>query len=142
MWLSGEVEAGPVRDWSFSDAQKEILVETRTWYGIRHSVTIWGAQQGGVLYLPSLYFGEQQYPDGRYWNQNVARDPRVRVKIGERLFEGSASLVSDESEWDHAVEAFARKYPTFEEMRQKPGARWILLRFEPGSPADEPIAAS
>ncbi len=132
VWLSGEVEAGPVRDWSFSDAEEEIFVETRTWYGIPHSVTIWGARHGGVFYLPSLYFGEEEYPDARYWNRNVARDPRVRVKIGQRLFEGSATLVTDESEWNRAMQAFAQKYSTFEEMRQKPGARWILLRFEPG----------
>ena len=132
LWLSGNVEAGPVRDWAFSDAETEILVETRTWYGIPHSVTIWGATQGGVFYIPSLYFGEEEYPDGRYWNRNVARDPRVRIKIGERLFEGSATRVTDENEWNRAAQAFAQKYPTFEEMRQKPGARWILLRFEPG----------
>ncbi len=65
LWLSGNVEAGPVRDWAFSDAETEILVETRTWYGIPHSVTIWGAKQGGVFYIPSLYFGEEEYPDGR-----------------------------------------------------------------------------
>ena len=133
LWLSGDVEAGPVRDWSFSEAEDEILVETRTWYGISHSVTTWGAEQGGVFYIPSLYFGEEEYPDARYWNRNVARDPRIRIKIGERLFEGSAILVTDESEWNRAAQAFARKYPTFEEMWQKPGARWILLRFEPGS---------
>ena len=59
LWLSGEVEAGPVRDWSFSDANEEIFVETRTWYGVRHSVTIWGAAQDGRFYLPSLYYGEE-----------------------------------------------------------------------------------
>jgi hypothetical protein len=133
LWLSGEVEAGPVEDWSFSHGEEEIFVETRTWYGIPHSVTIWGAEQGGAFYLPSLYFGEEKYPDGRYWNSNVARDSRVRVKIGGRLFEGSATLVTGESEMKRAMQAFARKYPTFEEMRQKPGARWIILRFEPGA---------
>ena len=95
LWLSGEVEAGPVQDWSFSDAVEEIFVETRTWYGVRHSVTIWGAAQGGHFYLPSLYYGEEEYPNARFWNRNVVRDPRVRVKIGDRLFEGTAELISD-----------------------------------------------
>ena len=133
LWLSGEVEAAPVADWSFTNAEEEILLETRTWYGIPHSVTIWGAQQGGAFYLPSLYFGEEEYPDARYWNRNVARDPRVRVKIGERLFEGSATLVTDEGERNRAMQAFAQKYPTFDELRRRPGARWILLRFEPSA---------
>ena len=43
LWLSGELAAEPVQDWSFSDSIEEISLETRTWYGIPHSVTIWGA---------------------------------------------------------------------------------------------------
>ncbi len=79
LWLSSELGAEPVRDWSFSDAVEEISVETRTWYGIPHSVTIWGATQGGRLYLPSLYYDEEEFPNGRLWNRNVVRYP------GERL---------------------------------------------------------
>ncbi len=133
LWLSGEVEAGPVRDWSFSDANEEIFVETRTWYCVRHSVTIWGATQGGRFYLPSLYYDEEEFPNARFWNRNLVRDPRVRVKIGERLFDGTAELVTDESEWNRAAGAFGRKYPAFEEYGREPGAKWIFLRFELGS---------
>ncbi len=131
LWLSGEVEAGAVRDWSFSDANEEIFVETRTWYGVRHSVTIWGAAQDGRFYLPSLYYGEEEYPNARYWNRNVVCDPRVRVKIGDRLFEGTAELVSDEGERSRAADAFRNKYPAYEEYGREPGAKWIFLRFEP-----------
>jgi hypothetical protein len=133
LWLSGELGAGPVRDWSFSDAIEEISVETRTWYGIPHSVTIWGATQGGRFYLPSLYYYDEEFPNARFWNRNVVRDPRVRVKIGDRLFDGTAELVSDEGEWNRAAEAFRRKYPAFEEYAREPGAKWIFLRFELGS---------
>ena len=38
-WLSGEVVEDPIDDWSFADAYRQIFVETRTWYGIPHSVT-------------------------------------------------------------------------------------------------------
>ncbi len=133
LWLSGEVEAGPVQDWSFSDAVEEIFVETRTWYGVRHSVTIWGAAQGGHFYLPSLYYGEEEYPNARFWNRNVVRDPRVRVKIGDRLFEGTAELISDPSEWNRAADAFRNKYPDYDVYGREPGAKWIILRFEPCS---------
>ena len=133
LWLSGKVEPGPVLDWSFSDEVEEIFVETRTWYGVPHSVTIWGAVQGGHFYLPSLYYGAEEYPNARFWNRNVVRDPRVRVKIGDRVFEGTAELVIDESEWNRAAEAFRHKYTAFEEYRREPGANWIFLRFEPDS---------
>ena len=133
-WLSGEVEAGPVRDWSFSENVDEIFVETQTWYGIPHSVTIWGAAADGVFYLPALYYGDEEYPNARYWNRNVARDPQVRVRIGDRLFEGAAALVTDTTEWNRAAESFARKYrPEWDEYRRDPDAKWILLRFEPGA---------
>ncbi len=40
LWLAGEVVREPVTDWSFTDAVPEIFLETRTWYGIPHSVTV------------------------------------------------------------------------------------------------------
>jgi len=133
-WLTGDVETGPVQDWAFSEEVAEIWVETRTWYGIPHSVTIWGAAADGVFYLPSLYYGGEEYPNARYWNRNVARNPHVRVKIGDRLFEGSAALVTDTTEWSRAAKAFASKYhPEWDDYQREPGAKWILLRFEPGA---------
>jgi hypothetical protein len=131
LWLSGEVEVGPVGDWSFTNEIEEIFVETRTWYGVPHSVTIWGAAQGGHFYLPSLYYGAAEFPNARYWNRNVVRDPHVRVKLGDRVFEGTAELVVDESEWNRADAAFGKKYPAYEEYQREPGAKWIFLRFEP-----------
>ena len=66
-------------------------------------------------------------------NQPSRRSEKINIERDKpRLFEGSATLVTDESEWNRAMQDFAQKYPTFEEMRQKPGTRWILLRFEPG----------
>ncbi len=132
-WLRGERVSGPVPDWGFTDAFTEIFVETRTWYGVPHSVTTVCAAADGQLYVPSLYYGGAEFPDARYWNRNVVRDPRVRVKIGDRLFEGTAELVSDEGDRSRAEEAFRNKYPAYEEYGQEPGAKWIILRFEPGS---------
>jgi len=133
LWLSGRVEAEFLRDWSFNEEVEEIFVETRTWYGVPHSVTIWGAAEGGHFYLPSLYYADEEYPNARYWNRNVVRDSRVRVKIDDRIFEGTATLVTDKSEWNRVSEAFSRKYSLYEEYAREPGAKWIFLRFEPGS---------
>ena len=132
-WLSGEVETGPIADWSFSDDVAEVWVETQTWYGIPHSVTIWGAAADGVFYLPSLYNADEEYPHARYWNRNIARDPHVRVKIGDRLFEGAAELVTDSTELKRATAAFASKYHPEWTQYEEAGAKWIVLRFEPGA---------
>src|SRR5262245_29953892 len=80
LWLSGEVETAPVTDWSFANEQREIFVETRTWYGIPHSVTTVVVAHNGTLYVPSVYFEGGDFPDARFWNRNVVRDPRVRLK--------------------------------------------------------------
>ncbi len=54
-WLSGDVVAQPVSDWSFTADAMEVYVETRTWYGVPHSVTTACATTGDTLYIPSVY---------------------------------------------------------------------------------------
>jgi hypothetical protein len=132
-WLRGEVVAEPVVDWSFSDAVPEIFVETRTWYGIPHSVTVVGAALGADLYVPSIFDPGKSYPDGKVWTRNVARDPRVRVKIGDAIYEREAVLVEDAAERERALAAFARKYPFWSDLIERPAEErpnLILLRMQ------------
>ena len=56
-------------DWSFSDDAQEIFVETRTWYGVSHSVTVVCATHDGALYVPSLYREGGDFPDPKFWNR-------------------------------------------------------------------------
>jgi len=134
LWLSGEVETGPVADWSFTEDQREIFVETRTWYGIPHSVTVVCAAYNGALYVPSLYYEGGVFPTGRFWHRNVARDPRVRLKIGNRIFERRAVLVEDPAERNGVLTAFARKMPFWKELADKPEPerpKIVFLRMDP-----------
>jgi len=39
-----------------------------------------------------------QFPHDKSWTSNVARDPRVRIKIGDKLYEATMVLVADRSE--------------------------------------------
>jgi len=133
LWLRGEPVHTAVDDWSFSDGFREIAVETRTWYLLPHSVTTACAASGGHLYVPSVYGSDAQYPDARFWNRNVARDPRVRVKIGDRVYDRNAVLVTDPDERTAALAAFARKYPFWTELLAKPEAERgtiVLLRMD------------
>lgn len=134
LWLSGEVVREPVKDWSFTDGVPEIFVETRTWYGIPHSVTTVCAGRGDRLYVPSVYFEGGEFPDARFWNRNVVRDPRVRLKIGDRIYERSAALVEDGAEWQAALGAFARKSSFWKDLAEQPEAerpRVFFLRMDP-----------
>jgi hypothetical protein len=134
-WLSGELVVEPVADWSFSDEAEEIFVETRTWYGIPHSVTTVCAADGAALYVPSVYFEGGEFPAARFWNRNVVRDPRVRLQIGDRLYERRAVVVEDAAEREVALAAFARKYPFWQELVAKPESerpRIFFFRMDPG----------
>jgi F420H(2)-dependent quinone reductase len=138
LWLSGNVETAPVSDWSFVDAHREIFVETRTWYGIPHSVTTVVVAHNGTLYVPSVYFEGGEFPNARFWNRNVVRDPRVRLKIGDRIFERRAVLVEDPAEWNRVLAAFAQKMPFWKELAEKPESERptiVFLRMDPRADA-------
>ena len=111
LWLSGEVVMTPVTDWSFTDTQETILVQTRAWYGLPHSVTTVCVAHDGRLYLTSTYRPGMEFPRDRLWNENVMRDPNVRLKIGGRLYDVRLALVTDPAEKDAVLVAKARKYP-------------------------------
>lgn len=134
LWLSGEVVTDVVEDWSFTVGFTEIFVETRTWYGIPHSVTTVCAAAGPNLYVPSVYYEGGSFPEARFWNRNVVRDPAVRLKIGDRIFARRAVLVTDPAERETALAAFASKYPFWKEIAGKPAAERVsfaLLRMAP-----------
>ena len=111
LWLAGDLVTQLVVDWSFTEDHQEIFVQTRTSYLIPHSVTTYCTVYDGDLYLFSAYYEGGVFPDGRSWNRNVMRDPRVRLKIGDRLFDQTVSHVTD-AETREAVHARAvAKYP-------------------------------
>ncbi len=95
LWLTGDRATEPVTDWSFTENHLEIFVQTRTPYLIPHSVTTYCAFFEDDLYLFSAYYQGGTFPDQRGWNRNVMRDPRVRLKIGDRVFDRTVSHVTD-----------------------------------------------
>ena len=84
--------------------------------------------------MPSVYFEGGEFPDARFWNRNVVRDPRVRLKIGERIYERQAVLVEDPVEWNAVLEAFGRKSPFWKDLAGKPESerpKIIFLQMTP-----------
>jgi len=105
--LSGEVAQEAVADWSFTDGIEEIQIETRTGYGLPHSVTIWCVAIDGGLYVGA---SSPDHPKERYWVRNVRRDPDVRLKIGGRIYERRLEPITDPVRTDFVNRAFGRKY--------------------------------
>ena len=69
LWLTGQLVTQPVTDWSFTDKYPSIFVQTRSWYGLPHSVTTTITAHNGQLYLTSVYRPGSQFPRDRLWNR-------------------------------------------------------------------------
>jgi len=128
-WLTGEVVTTPVTDWSFTDKYPNIYVQTKTWYLVPHSVTASCTAKDGKLYLTSIYRPGSQFPRDKAWNGNIMRDPRVRLKIDDKLYDQRLALVTDEAEKDAVLEAKARKYPQQPAVEK---SRVYVFRVLPG----------
>ena len=107
LWLKGEVAQEAVINWDWVNQYSDPFgasgteLETRTWYGIPHSVTVLLVPRGDKLYLMSsaqTFRLNKEFPFGKAWWNNVERDPRVRLKIGEKIYEMTAILVKDRAE--------------------------------------------
>ena len=134
LWLRGDVVEEPVTDWTFVNTVPEIFVETSTWYRIPHSVTVVGVGIGDRLYVPSVYRERGEFPDERYWNQNVVADPHVRLEISDRIYERKAVLVEDPAEWQAVFDAFAQKSPFWADLAAQPEdtrPKLYFLRMDP-----------
>jgi len=137
LWLRGDLVTTPVTDWSFTDAVPTVQMETRTWYFIPHFVRTYIARNDGQPYLFSEYFAPEpgqpdlrdRFPEARFWNRMVVRDPRIRVKIGNRLFEMRAYPLTDPSEMAVARQAFLSKYADVRRQQELPESRRPRLYF-------------
>jgi hypothetical protein len=90
--LGGDLAEGQDSDLSFVQGRKQILVETRTWYLIPHSVTTTSWASQGEFYVPC---GDC---DSKRWPKNVQRDPRVRLKVDGKLYQRTAVRITDATE--------------------------------------------
>ena len=129
LWLQGEVVTKPVADWAFTDAYPTIYIQTRSWYLLPHSVTITCVAHNGQLYLTSVYREGSPFPQGKRWTSNVMRDPHVRLKIGNQLFDETLKLVTDPVERAAVLEDKAKKYP---QQRVAKTSTVYLFRVLPG----------
>src|SRR6476661_4641980 len=107
LWLTGEVVHEPVTNWDWVNKVNDpirkntIMLETRTWYGIPHSVRINIVGRGDKLYVQGSerdFRLEKKFPNSKAWWANVERDPRVRMKIGGKIYEMTLVLIHDRAE--------------------------------------------
>ncbi len=80
-----------------------------TTYWIPHSVTVWCVSVGNELYVAA------DDADKKSWVANVARDPNVRLKIKDRVYEQKLVRITDAATIAAIDSGFVRKYEYEEE---------------------------
>jgi len=106
LWLSGEVVTTPITDWSFLDSVPNIKIQTQSRFLLPHSVTINCLNYNGQFYVSSTHPAS----GARSWDANVLRDPHVRIKIGDKLYDRTLVLVTDPAERDAVIQVREKKY--------------------------------
>lgn len=120
--LAGEVHQQAVEDWSFTADTRDVFIETTTSYFIPHSVTVWVVTLGDQLYVSA------DEPDGKSWVSNVARDPNVRIKLGDKVYEQKLVVVTDAETMAKIDTAFAKKFDyEEEEFEGVEAAYWLVV---------------
>lgn len=100
--LTGEVVTTAITDWSFTDEHPLIAVETRP--AAPHSVTVICFSHDGALYVPA------RGGSAKDWPHFAVSDPRVRVKIGDKVYPALATRVEDPELRRVLIAAAAGKY--------------------------------
>ncbi len=147
--LSGTPVTAPITDWSFADAVRTVQIETHPWWLIPYTVTVSAARAGEHLYLYAEYKAplpgkpdlRDDFPNVRRWNKNLVRDPRIRVKVGDRLITGTAEQVPEPpgvapevsfdgtSEYERVRKAFADKFPGIRRNAERPPDQRDKMHF-------------
>jgi hypothetical protein len=118
--IGGTPKPGPP-DWSFSDAVETVQLETRP--GDPYSVNVWGVGLGSRFYVAASSRESA-------WARNIVADPRVRLRVGEDLFELRAIPTDDPAEIAAFAAGLERKYD-YEIGPELKSGDAMLFRLEP-----------
>jgi len=116
--LEGEVSPVPA-DWSFTDEISTIQIEANP--SDPYSVNIWATAAGEALYL---HAGANRAT----WVEYLETDPRLRIKVEDRLYELAATRVTDAGEFAAFADRYETKYGN--RPRNENVSEVFLLRLE------------
>jgi deazaflavin-dependent oxidoreductase (nitroreductase family) len=75
--------------------------------GMPREIEIWFVESGDKLYILAEHFLKTQ------WVQNIVRNPRISVRLGERLYDATARILDSEADsaaWQMAQQLAREKY--------------------------------
>jgi len=101
--LSGPLAADQDPDWGFTESIDTIAIEVDPDDPL--SVTTWVFTLDGQLYVAADFFNPW-----KSWPRRVLEDPRVRLRIGDAIYERRAERVVDPALVERLRRAIADKY--------------------------------
>ena len=75
--------------------------------GLPREIEIWFVESGGKLYILAEHFRRA------HWVQNIEREPRVRVRIAGREYQGAGRVLDERNDaetWQRAQSLAREKY--------------------------------
>jgi hypothetical protein len=81
----------------------------------------------GQLYLTSMFRAGMPFPQGKMWVSDVMRDPHVRLKFGDKLYDCVLSHVTDPNERAAVLGSRAKQYPQLTASNATNGAGMHLF---------------
>jgi hypothetical protein len=118
--LRGTVVESSVSDWSFTDDATVVQLETRP--SRPYSIQIWGVGSGSDFYVSSASWRSLLGLGDARWIGHIADDPRVRLRVGERVYEREAVRVRDAEEMSSVLVLYESKYgpgPPVSKLRER-----------------------
>lgn len=126
--LRGVVETEAVIDPAWGEGVERAQLETRP--SDPHSVNTWFLIDQGTLFVPTSMILGPKEPTDRSWVTHVAEDPRVRIRIGERVFERRATKLPAGAEAERIRSALEARYALDVADRDPERIIWIY-RLDP-----------
>lgn len=120
--LEGTTAPAP-ENWSFTDDIDTVQLETRP--AEPYSVNIWMVALDDAAYV---HAGANRAK----WVENIESDPNVRMRVGESIYELTASRVETQQEFDRFSDAYDEKYGR--RPRNPSAVEAYLFRLDPRSP--------
>ena len=106
--LPGEVQSGPIPDWTFVNDAELCQIETNP--GDPYSVNTWCVGYESNLYIPTSMIYGPLSPEERDWVRNVSANPRVRVRAAGVVYERNAVRVAAGAEYQAVRSLLVAKY--------------------------------
>ena len=119
--LLGEEVAGPIVDWSFTEAARVVTLETRP--SDPYSVIVSCLNHDGGFYGLATSIKNR-------WVQFLIQNPNIRFKIADEVYPARASVVEDPELINNLFDTLAQKYRGGRDRTPEQRATYRFIRID------------